>query len=94
MLIGFGVGPRVAGMLIGFFGDPTGFGTRLFGLRRADHPPVVTARQLPAQPCAALRGEHQIGYRHWPGCGHYERKLREGHHQREAIRALTRREVV
>ena len=99
----FGVGPIVAGMLIGYSGDPTRFTTANRYAAYTGTAPIefssggrVTHRLSRrgnrrlnhALHCAAIT---QIRHRHSPGRGYYDRKLAEGKTPREAIRSLKRR---
>jgi transposase len=99
----FGVGPIVAGMLIGYSGDPTRFATASRYASYTGTAPIEFSsggrithrlsrrgnrRLNHALHCAAIT---QLRHPHSPGRGYYERKLAEGHTPREAIRSLKRR---
>jgi transposase len=99
----FGIGPIVAGMLIGDTGDPTRFTTASRFAAYTGTAPVefssggrITHR---LSRCGNRRLNHalhiaaitQIRYPHSPGRCYHDRKLAEGKTPREAIRSLKRR---
>jgi transposase len=99
----FGVGPFVAGMIIGYTRDPLRFATAARFAAYTGTAPVEFSsggrivhrlsrrgnRHLNhALPIAAVT---QLRHRHSPGRAYYDRKLAEGKTPREAIRALKRR---
>jgi transposase len=99
----FGVGPIVAGMLIGYSGDPTRFTTASRYAAYTGTAPVEFSSGGRITHRLSRRGNRrlnhalhiaaitQIRYRHSPGRHYYDRKRAEGHTAREAIRALKRR---
>ena len=99
----FGVGPIVAGMLIGYTGDPTRFTTASRFAAYTGTAPVEFSSGGRITHRLSRRGNRrlnhalhiasitQIRHPHSPGRNYYERKLAEGKTQREAIRSLKRR---
>ena len=99
----FGVGPIVAGMLIGYTGDPTRFTTASRFAAYTGTAPIEFSSGGRITHRLSRRGNRrlnhalhiaaitQIRYPHSPGRCYYERKLAEGKTPREAIRSLKRR---
>jgi len=99
----FGVGPIVAGMLIGYTGDPTRFETASRFAAYTGTAPIEFSSGGRVTHRLSRRGNRrlnhalhiaaitQIRYQHSPGRHYYDRKLAEGKTPREAIRALKRR---
>jgi len=99
----FGIGPIIAGMIIGHTGDPTRFTTPARFAAYNGCAPVEFSSGGRVVHRLSRRGNRrlnnaihiaaitQIRHRHSPGRSYYERKLAEGHTPREAIRALKRR---
>jgi transposase len=99
----FGVGPIVAGMLIGYTGDPTRFETASRFAAYTGTAPIEFSSGGRVTHRLSRRGNRrlnhalhiaaitQIRYPHSPGRHYYDRKLAEGKTPREAIRALKRR---
>ena len=99
----FGVGPIVAGMLIGYTGDPTRFETASRFAAYTGTAPIEFSSGGRVTHRLSRRGNRrlnhalhiaaitQIRYPHSPGRRYYDRKLAEGKTSREAIRALKRR---
>ncbi len=99
----FGVGPIVAGMLIGYSGDPTRFTTASRFAAYTGTAPVEFSSGGRITHRLSRRGNRrlnhalhiaaitQIRHPHSPGRRYYERKLTEGKTPREAIRSLKRR---
>ena len=99
----FGVGPIVAGMLIGYTGDPTRFETASRFAAYTGTAPIEFSSGGRVTHRLSRRGNRrlnhalhiaaitQIRYPHSPGRRYYDRKLAEGKTPREAIRALKRR---
>ena len=96
----FGVGPIVAGMLIGYTGDPTRFATASRFAAYTGTAPVEFSSGGRVTHRLSRRGNRrlnhalhiaaitQIRHPHSPGRRYYDRKLAEGKTPREAIRAL------
>jgi len=99
----FGVGPIVAGMLIGYSGDPTRFTTSSRYAAYTGTAPVEFSSGGRITHRLSRRGNRrlnhalhiaaitQIRHPHSPGRRYYDRKLTEGKTPREAIRSLKRR---
>lgn len=99
----FGVGPVVAGMLIGYTGDPLRFATPARFAAYTGTAPVEFSSGGRIVHRLSRRGNRhlnhalhivavtQLRHRHSPGRAYYDRKLAEGKTPREAIRALKRR---
>ena len=99
----FGIGPIVAGMLIGYTGDPTRFSTASRFAAYTGTAPVEFSSGGRITHRLSRRGNRrlnhalhiaaitQIRHPHSPGRSYYERKLAEGKTPREAIRSLKRR---
>jgi transposase len=99
----FGVGPIVAGMLIGYTGDPTRFETASRFAAYTGTAPIEFSSGGRVTHRLSRRGNRrlnhalhiaaitQIRHPHSPGRRYYDRKLAEGKTPREAIRALKRR---
>jgi transposase len=99
----FGVGPIVAGMLIGYSGDPTRFTTASRFAAYTGTAPVEFSSGGRITHRLSRRGNRrlnhalhiaaitQIRHPHSLGRCYYERKLAEGKTPREAIRSLKRR---
>jgi transposase len=99
----FGIGPIVAGMLIGFTGDPTRFSTPARFASYTGTAPIEFSSGGRVTHRLSRRGNRrlnhalhiaaitQIRHPHSPGRAYYDRKLAEGKTPREAIRALKRR---
>jgi transposase len=99
----FGVGTVVAGMLIGYSGDPLRFATPARFAAYAGTAPIEFSSGGRVVHRLSRRGNRhlnhalhiaavtQIRHRDNPGRGYYDRKLAEGKTPREAIRALKRR---
>ena len=99
----FGVGPIVAGMLIGYTGDPTRFETASRFAAYTGTAPIEFSSGGRVTHRLSRRGNRrlnhalhiaaitQIRHPHSPGRDYYDRKLAEGKTPREAIRALKRR---
>jgi transposase len=99
----FGIGPIVAGMLIGYTGDPTRFATASRFAAYTGTAPIEFSSGGRITHRLSRRGNRrlnhalhiaaitQIRHCHSPGRRYYERKLAEGKTPREAIRALKRR---
>lgn len=99
----FGVGPIVAGMLIGYTGDPTRFTTAGRFAAYTGTAPIEFSSGGRVTHRLSRRGNRrlnhalhiaaisQIRYPHSPGRRYYDRKLAEGKTPREAIRSLKRR---
>jgi transposase len=99
----FGIGPIVAGMLIGYTGDPTRFTTASRFAAYTGTAPVEFSSGGRITHRLSRRGNRrlnhalhiaaitQIRYPHSPGRRYYDRKLAEGKTPREAIRSLKRR---
>jgi transposase len=99
----FGVGPIVAGMLLGYTGDPTRFETASRFAAYTGTAPVEFSSGGRVTHRLSRRGNRrlnhalhiaaitQIRHPHSPGRGYYDRKLAEGKTPREATRALKRR---
>ena len=99
----FGVGPIVAGMLIGYTGDPTRFETANRFAAYTGTAPIEFSSGGRVTHRRSRRGNRrlnhalhiaaitQIRYPHSPGRRYYDRKLAEGKTPREAIRSLKRR---
>jgi transposase len=99
----FGIGPIVAGMLIGFSGDPTRFTTAARFASYTGTAPIEFSSGGRVTHRLSRRGNRrlnhalhiaaitQIRHPHSPGRAYYDRKLTEGKTPREAIRALKRR---
>jgi transposase len=99
----FGIGPIVAGMLIGYTGDPTRFATAAQFASYSGTAPIEFSSGGRVTHRLSRRGNRrlnhalhiaaitQIRHLHSPGRAYYDRKLAEGKTPREAIRALKRR---
>jgi transposase len=99
----FGVGSVVAGMLVGYTGDPLRFATPARSAAYTGTAPVEFSSGGRVTHRLSRRGNRhlnhalhiaavtQIRHRNSPGRGYYDRKLAEGKTPREAIRALKRR---
>jgi transposase len=99
----FGIGPIVAGMLIGFSGDPTRFTTASRFASYTGTAPIEFSSGGRVTHRLSRRGNRrlnhalhiaaitQIRHPHSPGRAYYDRKLADGKTPREAIRALKRR---
>ena len=99
----FGVGPFVAGMIIGYTGDPLRFATAArFAAYNGTAPVEFSSGGRVVHRLSRRGNRHlnhalhiaavtQLRHRHSPGRAYYERKLAEGKTPREAIRALKRR---
>jgi transposase len=99
----FGVGSVVAGMIIGYSGDPLRFATPARFAAYTGTAPVEFSSGGRVVHRLSRRGNRhlnhalhiaavtQIRHRNSPGRGYYDRKLAEGKTPREAIRALKRR---
>jgi transposase len=99
----FGIGPIVAGMLIGYTGDPTRFTTASRFAAYTGTAPVEFSSGGRITHRLSRRGNRrlnhalhiaaitQIRYPHSPGRRYYDRKLTEGKTPREAVRSLKRR---
>ena len=99
----FGVGPIVAGILLGYTGDPTPFATANRFASYTGTAPIEFSSGGRVTHRLARRGNRrlnhalhiaaitQIRHPHSPGRAYYDRKLAEGKTPREAIRALKRR---
>jgi transposase len=99
----FGVGPFVAGMIIGYTGDPLRFATAARFAAYTGTAPVEFSSGGRIVHRLSRRGNRhlnhalhiaavtQLRHRHSPGRAYYDRKLAEGKTPREAIRALKRR---
>lgn len=99
----FGVGPSVAGMIIGYTGDPLRFATSARFAAYTGTAPVEFSSGGRTVHRLSRRGNRhlnhalhiaavtQLRHRHSPGRAYYDRKLAEGKTPREAIRALKRR---
>lgn len=99
----FGVGPVVAGMLIGYTGDPLRFATSAKFAAYTGTAPVEFSSGGRIVHRLSRRGNRhlnhalhivavtQLRHHHSPGRAYYDRKLAEGKTPREAIRALKRR---
>jgi transposase len=99
----FGVGPIVAGMLIGYTGDPTRFATANRFASYTGTAPIEFSSGGRVTHRLSRRGNRrlnhalhiaaitQIRHPHSPGRAYYDRKVTEGKTPREAIRALKRR---
>ena len=99
----FGIGPIVAGMLIGYSGDPTRFTTASRFAAYTGTAPVEFSSGGRITHRLSRRGNRrlnhalhiaaitQIRHPHSPGRCYYDRKLTEGKTPKEAIRALKRR---
>jgi transposase len=99
----FGVGTVVAGMLIGYTGDPLRFATAArFAAYTGTAPTEFSSGGRVVHRLSRRGNRHlnhalhiaavtQIRHRSSPGRAYYDRKLAEGKTPREAIRALKRR---
>jgi len=99
----FGIGPVLAGMIIGYTGDPTRFpsadsyanynGTAPIDRSSGDHRIRRLSRRGNRQLNHAIHmaAVTQIRFAHSPGRGYYDSKLAEGKTKKKALRALKRR---
>jgi transposase len=99
----YGVGPVVAGLLIGYTGDPSRFGTRHHYAAYNGTAPIEASSGKKKRHRLNPRGNRmlnhalhliaitQLRYPNTEGRAFYERKLEEGKTKKEAIRALKRR---
>jgi transposase len=99
----FGVGPIVAGMLLGYTGDPARFDTASRFAAYTGTAPVEFSSGRRVTHRLSRRGNRrlnhalhiaaitQIRHPHSPGRGYYDRKVAQGKTPREATRALKRR---
>jgi transposase len=99
----YGVGPVVAGLLIGYTGDISRFPTRHHYASYNGTAPIDASSGQKKRHRLNPRGNRmlnhalhviaicQLRYPHTQGRGFYERKLEEGKTPKEAIRALKRR---
>ena len=98
----FGIGPVLAGMIIGYTGDPTRFvnadayanynGTAPLDVSSGRHNVHRLSRRGNRQLNHALHmaAVTQIRFAHSPGRGYYDAKLTQGKTKKEALRALKR----
>jgi transposase len=99
----FGIGPVLAGMIIGYTGDPTRFespdayanynGTAPIDRSSGGHDIRRLSRRGNRQLNHAIHmaAVTQIRFAHSPGRGYYDAKLAEGKTKKKALRALKRR---
>jgi transposase len=99
----FGVGPIVAGMLIGYSGDPTRFTTASRFAADTGTAPIEFSSGGRVTHRLSRRGNRRLNhalhiaaislirYPHSPGRRYHDRKLAEGKTPREPIRSLKRR---
>jgi transposase len=99
----YGVGPVVAGLLIGYTGDVTRFATRHHYAKYNGTAPIEASSGQKRRHRLNPRGNRmlnhamhliaitQLRYPHTEGRAFYERKLEEGKTKKEGIRSLKRR---